>query len=329
MSDTPLISMIVPVYNVAPYLRRCLDSVVNQTYPNLEIILVASTSTDNSVSICEEYQKNYPNIILLHTEPNGLSDARNRGIDIANGEYLSFIDSDDYISPDFITTLYSICKEHNCDIAQCGFQWVSEEQNEIINDAQKDVAVYTGKEMCYNFYYGIPDGITDVVTWSKLYRRELFSTLRFPVGKIHEDEATTHQLFYCAKKVGVTEQILYFYRRVSTSIMGVGFTLKRLDRLQFFEERAEYFKKMNEPELHALWYLHYVKSYAGYLRNLKTYYPQEISLRKSLRKRCRKGQVEVLKCPRISLKDKVLMILILDFPRTTKILGMVKRMVLG
>ena len=111
--------------------------------------------------------------------------------------------------------------------------------------------------------------------------------------------------------------------------MGVGFTLKRLNGLQFFEERAEFFKEKGENELYALWYLHYVKSYAGYLKNLKIHYPQEVSLRKMLRKRCLKGQIESLKNRHITLKDKVIMILILDFPRTAKVLGMMKRIVFG
>ena len=325
----PIISVVLPVYNVAPYLRCCLDSIINQTYKTLEIIIVASTSTDDSVEICEEYANKDSRITLIHSEPKGLSDARNRGIEAAHGEYLSFIDSDDYIHPEFYSTLYSICSKYDCDIAQGGYEWVSENQNEIIPDTEKEVKVYSGREMCYNFYYGIPNDIANVVTWSKLYRRHLFSKLRFPVGKIHEDEATTHQLFYSAKKVGVTTQTLYFYRRVPTSIMGVGFTLKRLDGLQFFEERAEFFKEKGESELHALWYLHYVKSYAGYLKNLKTYYPQEVEQRKSLRKKCWNGQIEAVKNPQISFKDKGIMILVLDFPRTAKVLGKVKRLVLG
>ena len=329
MSAMPLISVIVPVYNVAPYLRQCLDTIINQTYTNIEIIIIASTSTDNSVEICEEYAKKDGRITLLHSEPRGLSDARNRGIEASHGEYLSFIDSDDYIHPDFLSTLYRICSEYDCDIAQCGYIRVDTNYNKIHSQPEKDIETYSGREMCYNLYYGIPNGIANVVTWSKLYRQHLFSELRFPVGKIHEDEATTHQLFYTAEKVGVTTQTLYFYRRVPTSIMGVGFTLKRLNGLQFFEERAEFFKEKGENELYALWYLHYVKSYAGYLKNLKIHYPQEVSLRKMLRKRCLKGQIESLKNRHITLKDKVIMILILDFPRTAKVLGMMKRIVFG
>ena len=329
MSAMPLISVIVPVYNVAPYLRQCLDTIINQTYTNIEIIIIASTSTDNSVEICEEYAKKDGRITLLHSEPRGLSDARNRGIETSHGEYLSFIDSDDYIHPDFLSTLYRICSEYDCDIAQCGYIRVDTNYNKIHSQPEKDIETYSGREMCYNLYYGIPNGIANVVTWSKLYRQHLFSELRFPVGKIHEDEATTHQLFYTAEKVGVTTQTLYFYRRVPTSIMGVGFTLKRLNGLQFFEERAEFFKEKGENELYALWYLHYVKSYAGYLKNLKIHYPQEVSLRKMLRKRCLKGQIESLKNRHITLKDKVIMILILDFPRTAKVLGMMKRIVFG
>ena len=321
MSTESLISVIVPVYNVAPYLRRCLDTIINQTYKNLEIIIVASTSTDDSVEICEEYAKKDSRITLIHSEPKGLSDARNRGIEAAHGEYLSFIDSDDYIHPDFISTLYRICSENNCEIAQCGLIRVDTEYNEILFEPEREINIYSGREMSYNFYYGFPNGTANVVTWSKLYRRHLFSKLRFPVGKIHEDVATTHQLFYTAERIGVTTQPLYFYRRVPTSIMGVGFTLKRLDGLQFFEERAEFFKEKGEDELSSLWHLQYVKSYKAYLKNLKKYYPKEVELRKNLQHKCKKELLKVLNNPQIPIIEKVITISGFYLPRIITTLG--------
>ena len=129
--EKPLISVIVPVYNVASYLPTCLDSILNQTYKNLEIILVASTSKDNSVEICDEYAGKDERISVIHCPPNGLSDGRNKGIDAAHGEYLSFIDSDDFIAPEFIQTLYDIIVEYGCDIAQGGYLRIPETQNTI------------------------------------------------------------------------------------------------------------------------------------------------------------------------------------------------------
>ena len=321
VSVKPLISVIIPVYNVAPYLRHCLDTVINQTYKNLEIVIVASISKDNSVDICEEYAEKDTRITLIHTEPNGLSAARNRGIDVSHGEYLCFIDSDDYIHPDFISTLYSICFEYGCDISQCGFARVNTEYNEFISDSKKGVKLYSGREMSYNLYYNVSDATVNTVTWSKLYNRKLFSNIRFPVGKIHEDVATTYKLIYSSKLVGVSTKNLYFYRVVPTSITGIGFTLKSLDRLQFLEERVEFFRVRGEIKLSSLWHLYCVKSYGEYLINLKKYFPHELDLWDKLREKYTVEFSKVLEDTNIPLIDKIIMIIRFYFPRITTILG--------
>ena len=125
--EKPLISVIVPVYNVAPYLPICLNSIINQTYNNLEIILVASTSKDNSVEICDEYAGKDSRISVIHCPPNGLSDGRNRGIEAAHGEYLSFIDSDDFVAPNYLENLLSAIKTSNADFACCKYKTIKEE----------------------------------------------------------------------------------------------------------------------------------------------------------------------------------------------------------
>ena len=326
MSAMPLISVIVPVYNVAPYLRRCLDTITQQTYTNIEIIIIASTSTDNSVEICEEYAKKDERITLLHSEPRGLSDARNRGIEASHGEYLSFIDSDDYIHPDFLSTLYRICSEYDCDIAQCGYIRVDTNYNKIHSQPEKDIETYSGREMCYNFYYGIPDHLADAVVWNKLYQKKLFSKIRFPFGKIHEDTAVVHQLYYDSEKIGITRQELYFYRNVPTSITGVGFTLKSLDNLDFLGERGEYFKEKGEIELYALWKVSYVRTTAYYLRNLKQYYPDEITLQKNLERNIKIQLREIVKKPQVPLIEKLLIFPALYIPRTITVIGKITQM---
>lgn len=311
----PLISIIVPVYNVEPYLRRCLDSIQEQTYPNLEIILVVSDSSDDSVRICEEYGIEDSRIILIRSEPKGLSDARNKGIDAAHGEFLSFIDSDDYIHPDFISTLYDVCANHDCDVAQGGCMQVQENDIEIHPDDPKDIHVYSGREMCFNLCKGIPDATVSIVTWSKLYRRELFAALRFPVGKIHEDEATTHQVFYSAENVGVTTQILYFYRQVSTGIMGSDFSLKRLDGLEFMDERVHFFEAHGEHELQALARSRYARAISRYLLQLKKHCSGTEDIQKDLRMKCRSVLRDVLKDSYLSVTEKGITVLCCTFPR--------------
>lgn len=259
--EKPLISVIVPVYNVAPYLPTCLDSILNQTYNNLEIILVASTSKDNSVEICDEYAGKDERISVIHCPPNGLSDGRNKGIDAAHGEYLSFIDSDDFIAPEFIQTLYDIIVEYGCDIAQGGYLRIPETQNTIPeslkSNSEYSVSTHTNKEMLMkmNSY-----GTYIVMTWNKLYHRSLFSEIRFPVGKLHEDVATSYKLFYSAKKIGSFLKPMYFYRQVSTSIMGQPYSLKRLDVLEHARDAVAFFKERNEYDIYGVALCHLIFS---------------------------------------------------------------------
>ena len=229
-SDTPLISVIVPVYNVAQYLRICLDSIVKQTYQNIEIILVASDSIDDSVEICEEYKMKDERVVLIYSKPNGLSDARNKGIDTAKGDYLSFIDSDDFIAPEFIQTLYEIITRYNCEVAQCNFLRVSEDakvDSSIIMNQKTDIEIFSGLDMCYNLYNCW--WISSVASWSKLYQKNLFKTIRFPVGKINEDQATTYKIFSLSNRIGFTKQTYYYYRKREESITTNQFNIKNLD----------------------------------------------------------------------------------------------------
>lgn len=249
-NNLPLISVIVPVYNVAPYLHLCIDTILQQTYSNLEIILVASESTDGSVEICDSYLTKDSRVSIIHTPAEGLSKARNVGIDFAKGEYLIFIDSDDFIAPDFITTLYTLLIDSKSDIAQCDFIHVPQETTNGDAVYTNSIKLVSGRDMCYNFY-DLELGYTTVVAWSKIYHRKLFEGIRYPVGRLHEDVATTHKLFYRANQVAVTRSKLYFYRQVETSIMGRPWSLKRLDTLRARQERMDFFKEMGDDELYS------------------------------------------------------------------------------
>ena len=254
--DKPLISVIVPVYNVAPYLPICLNSIINQTYNNLEIILVASTSKDNSVEICDEYAGKDSRISVIHCPPNGLSDGRNRGIEAAHGEYLSFIDSDDFVAPEFIQTLYDIIVRYGCDIAQGGYLRIPENQNTIPESVRSNseypVSTHTYKEMLMMMNSGWVCGTYISMTWNKLYHHSVFSEIRFPVGKLHEDVATSYKLFYSAEKIGSFLKPMYFYRQVPTSIMGQPYSLKRLDVLEHARDAVAFFKERGEYDIYGV-----------------------------------------------------------------------------
>lgn len=245
----PLISVIVPVYKVEQYLDRCVDSVLAQTYENTEILLVDDGSPDHCPRMCEEYAKKYSNIRVFHQENSGLSGARNTGIDNAKGEYLAFIDSDDVWSPYFLESLYRALIEHDADLSQCRWEYMHGDHIKEAYDPDAKWECFTGREMLGNLY--IQTGAYYVVAWNKLYKKELFKEIRYPGGRIHEDEATTYKLFDLAEKCVFVDNALYgyFVGSEGTSITRNGFSLKKLDWRWANQERVNYFVEKNYREL--------------------------------------------------------------------------------
>ncbi len=257
----PLISVIIPIYKVEPYLRRAVDSVLNQTYTNLDIILVDDGSPDRCPKICDEYAASQARVRVIHKKNGGLSDARNAGLDVAGGDYIAFLDSDDYYAPGFIEILYDALTKNNAQIAQCrylvtekrGFD-LSKDGNEsfekyesLYRDGREITTVYDRQELLKNQYDAIcPDATYFIVTWNKLYDARLFKDIRFPKGMIHEDEATTYRVFDRASR-GVYVRIpLYAYYSMSSSITRDTFTVKRLDWAYALTDRIRYFEKKEE-----------------------------------------------------------------------------------
>ena len=190
--ENKLISVIVPVYNVEKYLSRCLDSIISQTYRKLEIVLVDDGSTDNSSMICDEYAKKDCRITVIHTENHGLSEARNKGIENSHGEYVSFVDSDDYLHKRFLETLLNLVIETGSDLSVCDFVRVDENGNgTLFYDSPIKNEVLTSDEMLEKIINS-NQGYKYIVAWNKLYSKKALSGVKFPAGKIHEDEATIH-----------------------------------------------------------------------------------------------------------------------------------------
>jgi glycosyltransferase involved in cell wall biosynthesis len=242
------ISVIVPIYKVEKYLNRCVDSIINQTYRNLEIILVDDGSPDNSGLISDEFARIDPRVRVIHKSNGGLSDARNAGIEIATGDFIGFVDSDDFIHPEMFSHLYDLMRKHGADIAQCSFRAVTEdtfvdpgEDNEkVISNLEALRLIYTEYKVDY------------VVAWDKLYRRQLFDSIRFPVGKIHEDEFTTYKLFYLSGRIAVIDKKYYYYFQSPDSIIRSGFNLKKLHYTDAMEERILFFKEKGLADFQSL-----------------------------------------------------------------------------
>lgn len=237
------VSIIIPVYNVEDYLAQCVDSVISQTYNNLEIILVDDGSTDGSPKICDEYVKNDDRVKVHHKPNGGLSSARNCGLKLATGSYVAFIDSDDYVDKEYIETLLREALLYNASISVCGYREVNANKNYT---QQLPVNETTNKIDAIRSLLIQPDGYK-VVTWNKLYDVNLFmkNNIEFPPGKIHEDNYTTYKLMYFSENIVYINRALYNYRQRNDSIMGQPFTERRLEVLEMYPEAICFFKKNN------------------------------------------------------------------------------------
>ncbi len=241
-----LISVIVPVYNVEKYLRRCVDSILAQTYTNLEIILVDDGSPDNCGKICDEYAKKDSRIKVIHQKNGGLSAARNAGLDIATGDYIGFVDSDDYISPEMYEKLLNILKESNSDLSVCGMDYYDENNNRIDQECPLTDRTFSNLEIfgelqkeLYWFY---------VNACPKLYQSLIFEDIRFPVGKLYEDNHIVHYIFQKCNSIVTTSNKWYYFTLRNGSITHSGFSIKSLDDIDAFIDRIEFYKKNEMKE---------------------------------------------------------------------------------
>ena len=240
MDSKSLISVIVPIYNVEKYLERCVDSIVNQTYRNLEIILVDDGSPDNCPKMCDDFAKKDSRIRVVHKKNGGLSDARNSGMKIASGECIVFVDSDDYVDCNMIAKMYDVMLKDDSDVVSCGVKWV-DENGEVISEptVDKNEILDTNEAMLEI----IIDGKLKQHVWNKMYKTELIQDILFEKGKYHEDVFWSYQVFGKARKTSVIVDSFYYYVQRDNSIMGCGFSEKRLDVLEANRQRCDYVKR--------------------------------------------------------------------------------------
>lgn len=224
-----LISIIVPVYNVERYLERCVDSIINQTYFNCEIILIDDGSTDNSARICDEYKERDSRILVIHKKNGGLSDARNKGIDIAKGKYITFIDSDDFVAEDYLEFLYDLLLSAKADVSVCLYQKYDKVSDiKKKQGIKKEETVFSGEEAVIDLCYqkNIPNS-----AWGKLYKRSLFENIRYPRNRLYEDLGTTYKILVQCTRVSFSSQKKYYYYQRVGSIMNKKFSESNMDRI--------------------------------------------------------------------------------------------------
>lgn len=267
MDSAPLISIIIPIFNVEQYLAKCIDSIINQTYENIEIILVDDGSPDNCPKICDDYSKKDKRIIVLHKLNGGLSDARNAGIDKANGEYIGFVDSDDWVEQDMYETLVNLILLVDADIAECGISFHF--KNFITKSLESKITVCEKLKTLECFL----DRSIDIKgsVCNKLYNRKIIDKIRFPVGKLHEDAFFTYKALYYSKKYIRTESCKYNYlqERVGSIMSEKVKPINILTVIEAFEERNDFLLNNNEEIL-------YLKSKAYYYGTLLSEYKKLI-----------------------------------------------------
>ena len=245
MELAPLISVIVPVYNVERYLDRCIDSIVNQTYKNLEIILVEDGSPDNCSDMCDSWGEKDSRIKVIHQPNGGGGKARNCALDCARGEYIAFVDSDDYIATCMFEVLYSEFS-NNVDIVECDYCKVKNSSKVF----SKDIINYSTR--IFTTAEAMRENITghffQQVIWNKIYRKTVIGNIRFPEDTVIDDEFWTYKVIGRARNLIHVEKVLYAYRQQNHSIMHTTFSQNRLQAIKAQEEKLEYMAQ-NFPEL--------------------------------------------------------------------------------
>lgn len=279
----PEISVIVPVYKVEQFLHRCVDSILRQSFYDFELILVDDGSPDNCGAICDEYAEADNRIHVIHQENGGLSAARNTGIDYvmktSDSHWIAFVDSDDWVHPDYLKILYNTAKQTSCKLSACGFfKTEGEPFPEVLDTAAQCLSAD-------DYYCGQShDGVT-AVAWNKLYHRSLFKKLRYPIGKLHEDEFTTYQAVYEAGRIGVTSAQLYAYYQNPEGIMRSQWNPRRMHVLEAFEEQIAFAKAQGNDRFLRKIAEQYLYSVYEHLKQAQVVYRKE--LRRKLRKAIR------------------------------------------
>lgn len=295
----PKVSIIVPVYNIQKWVKKCIISLQNQTFKNIEIILVNDGSTDNSQEICENFSKKDNRIILVNKKNGGLSDARNFGLRFCKSKYVIFVDGDDYVDKDFVKQLYNAIKSTNSDVALCGYDEVDNNGKfikRILPNEPENKNIITGNELF--LYFQKQNGVVNQVAWNKIYRKELFNIFKFEKGRYYEDGYFIAPLAWYAKTITIVREPLYNYVQRSGSIIHSKMSPKKFqDSEDSYLYRIAFFKDKNK-QIYKLT----VRDYKNWLIHEIAKTPQNKALNVHLKRQYKKFESI---SSSITLKDKV------------------------
>ncbi len=275
-----LISVIVPVYQVEAFLPRCVESILQQSFSDFDLILVDDGSPDRCGDLCDEYAARDRRVHVIHQENGGLSAARNTGIDWAfessDSQWLTFVDSDDWLHPQTLEVLLKAAEEQNAKVSICGYQETTG-KNPSASGEMLCTAVWTPRD----FYMQQIKNFT--VAWGKLYRKECFQNIRYPVGKIHEDEFITYQILFAQEKLAVVAAPLYAYFVNPTGITRKPWNPKRLHAWEAYEQQLPFFEALGDAELRRRNFREYIDNAFTTLQTAENA-PNQQELRPTIRK---------------------------------------------
>lgn len=263
-----LISIIVPIYKVEKYLKKCIESILKQTYKNIEIILVDDGSLDNCGKICDYYKQMDKRIKVIHKNNGGLSEARNYGIREARGDYLLFVDSDDFIAENICEILINNINKYSADMAICNFYYVFENKKAIKNEmsSKKDVQVLEKENIIREYFLNYSVDLN--VAWNKLYKKDIFkgkNAILFPVGKLHEDTYIMYKIYYNLNRLVRINKPLYYYRQRNDSIIS-SFSIKNVEDIMGYIKDYYIFSKNVDEDLRQMIQIECIKQYIGCIR---------------------------------------------------------------
>lgn len=302
------LTVIIPVYNTEKYLKRCIESVINQTFLDLEIILVDDGSTDQSASICDDYARRDNRIKVIHKTNGGLSDARNTGIKEATSECISFVDSDDWLALDIYDYTMKLQKMYQVDIVEFGIIQSSAEKEEFQDrEEHEELYICTGIEMLPRIYQDNLGG--SIAAWNKIFRRDLFENNLFTKGRIMEDTLLMPKIFYAASKCLATSRTgYYYYQGNQESITKRQYTLKNLDAIYAHGDNRKFFLE-NGLDSARLWSdTTYAFSMVNHLKKTKQYYGRQNEKYLKLKKQYAHLLKEFMRNPYFMKKQKLLLI---------------------
>lgn len=284
------ISVIVPVYNTEKYLGRCIDSILAQTYKHLEIILVNDGSTDNSGEICNWYKERDQRVKVIHKINGGLSSARNAGLEIASGDYIAFVDSDDWLVEDIYEHCVNLMETVGCDVVDFQCVFVNNNSTNLTSDEKFKIQVVEGKQILYDYLYRGQVEKVPFTVWRKLYKRNLFENIRFPEGKINEDITTNYRVLMKASKLVHTNKVGYYYFQDSLSLSRNILTKKDFDLIDAAKELVYLTNNETNSDIKYLARVKLARSYFSLLAKIAFYGidDKELDYKKVIRSLTRK-----------------------------------------